>query len=131
MYSCRGAPLVLLNATDMARGEVFTFRESSFDNLCSNLADFPFAAGVAASAAFPVLLTPVSLKNWSGTGCPVDPYPPSIRSALTQSDRYTNPGKYQAALATEQLRGCAFPCPDTSVRKPTVLYQHLLDGAGR
>jgi hypothetical protein len=31
-------------------------------------------------------------------------------------------------LATEQLRGCTFPCPDTSVRKPAVLYQHLLDG---
>jgi len=83
MYGRRGTPLVLLNATDMARGEVFTFRASSFDNLCSNLADFPLAAGVAASAAFPVLLTPVSLKNWSRTGCPVDPYPPSIRSAVS------------------------------------------------
>src|SRR5690349_12174583 len=62
MYGRPGAPLVVLNATDMASGEVFSFTPSRFDDLCSNLSRFPLAAGVAASAAFPVALTPILLK---------------------------------------------------------------------
>ena len=129
MYRRPGAPLVILNATDMANGEVFSFLPSSFDDLCSDLSRFPLAGGVAASAAFPVALTPISLKNWNAeAGCPVNPYPASIRSALTASDRYTNLAKYKRALETQQLRGCAYPCLDPTRRSPTVLYRHLLDG---
>jgi NTE family protein len=129
MYRRPGAPLVILNATDMASGEVFSFLPSRFDDLCSDLSRFPLAGAVAASAAFPIALTPVSLKNWSAeAGCPVNPCPPTIRSALTASDRYTNLAKYKAALETQQLRGCLYPCPDPKLRSPTVLYQHLLDG---
>ncbi len=129
LYRRPGAPLVILNATDMADGEVFSFLPSRFDDLCSDLSRFPLAGGVAASAAFPVALTPVSLKNWSAEpGCKVNPYPPSIRASLTASDRYTNLAKYKAALAAQQLRGCAFPCPDPARRSPSVLYRHLLDG---
>jgi len=113
----------------MADGEVFSFLPSRFDDLCSDLSRFPLAGGVAASAAFPIALTPISLKNWSTeTGCLVNPYPPSIRSALTASDRYTNLAKYKAALETQQLRGCAYPCLDPTRRSPSVLYRHLLDG---
>jgi NTE family protein len=129
MYRRPGAPLVILNATDMASGEVFSFLPSGFDNLCSDLSRFPLAGGVAASAAFPILLTPITLKNWTvEAGCPVNPYPSSIRSALMASDRYTNLAKYKSALQTEQLRGCPYPCSDSDHRSPTVLYQHLLDG---
>ena len=129
LYGRPGAPLVILNATDMAAGEVFSFLPSRFDDLCSDLSRFPLAGGVAASAAFPVALTPVSLKNFSvQADCPVKPNPPSIRSALTASDRYTNLAKYKSALETQQLRGCPFPCADPSRRSPAVLYRHLLDG---
>jgi NTE family protein len=129
MYRRPGAPLVILNATDMATGEVFSFLPSRFDDLCSDLSSFPLAGAVAASAAFPVALTPISLKNWSAeAGCPVTPYPPALRSALTASDRFTNLAKYKTALETQQLRGCAYPCPDPTRRSPTVLYRHLLDG---
>jgi NTE family protein len=129
LYARPGAPLVILNATDMAAGEVFSFLPSRFDDLCSDLSRFPLAGGVAASAAFPIALTPVTLKNWSvQADCPVNPYPPSIRSALTASDRYTNLAKYKSALQTQQLRGCAYPCADPRRRSPAVLYQHLMDG---
>ena len=113
----------------MASGEVFSFLPGQFDDLCSDLSRFPLAGGVAASAAFPVALTPLSLKNWSAqAGCPVKPNPPSIRSALIGPDRYVNLAKYKSALETQQLRGCAFPCEDPSRRSPVVLYRHLLDG---
>jgi NTE family protein len=36
--------------------------------------------------------------------------------------------KYKAALESQQLRGCAYPCPAPTRRSPTVLYRHLLDG---
>ena len=129
LYSRPGAPLVILNATDMAAGEVFSFLPSRFDDLCSDLSRFPLAGAVAASAAFPVALTPITLKNWSvQAGCPVNPYPPSILSALIASDRYINLAKYKLALETQRLRGCVFPCVDPSRRSPEVLYRHLLDG---
>ena len=129
MYRRPGATLVILNATDIATGEVFSFLPSRFDDLCSDLSRFPLAGAVSASAAFPVALTPITLKTWSAeAGCPVNPYPSSIRSALIASDRYTNLAKYKAALETQQLRGCAYPCPDPTRRSPTVLYRHLLDG---
>lgn len=129
IYHRPGAPLVILNSTDMANGEVFSFVPSAFDNLCSDLSRFPLAGGVAASAAFPIFLTPITLKNWSvEQSCPVNPYPTSIRSALTASDRYTNLAKYKAALETERLRGCPYPCDGTLRRSPAVLYRHLLDG---
>jgi hypothetical protein len=47
---------------------------------------------------------------------------------LRGSDRYTNLSKYKAALESQQLRGCAYPCEDPPRRSPTVLYRHLLDG---
>ena len=74
VYHRPGAPLIILNATDMATGEVFSFRSDRFDDLCSDLSRFPLATAVAASAAVPIAVTPISLKNFSGNGCPVNPY---------------------------------------------------------
>lgn len=128
LYRRPGAPIVILNATDMAVGEVFSFMPNRFDDLCSDLSRFPLAGAAAASAAFPVALTPLSLKNWSGNGCPVPPYPTRIRVDLEGQTRYLNPAAYKADLETERMRGCPYPCDNPSERKPIVLYQHLLDG---
>ena len=59
-------PFILLNATDMTLGARFEFTQEQFDLLCSDLAPFPVARAVAASSAFPVLLSPVTLKNYAG-----------------------------------------------------------------
>src|SRR4029450_11274785 len=67
----RGRPYVLLNATDMTAGARFEFTQDQFDLLCSDLARVPVARGVAASSAFPILLSPMTLHNYPGD--PADP----------------------------------------------------------
>jgi predicted acylesterase/phospholipase RssA len=57
-------PFVILNATNLANGERFEFTQEQFDFLVSDLGTYPVARAVAASSAFPFLLSPVSLKNY-------------------------------------------------------------------
>src|SRR5712692_2416852 len=57
-------PFVILNATNLANGERFEFTQEQFDFLVSDLATYPVARAVAASSAFPFLLSPLSLKNY-------------------------------------------------------------------
>ncbi len=58
-------PYVVLNAADMAQGSVFSFTQDQFDLMCADLAKLKVADAVAASAAFPVALTALTLKNRS------------------------------------------------------------------
>ena len=60
----RGRPFVILNATNLANGERFEFTQDQFDVLVSDLGPYPVARAVAASSAFPFLLSPISLKNY-------------------------------------------------------------------
>jgi len=62
-----GAPLVVINATDLATGMRIAFLPPVFDLLCADLGSYPVARAVAASSAVPVLLTPVTLKSYAGT----------------------------------------------------------------
>jgi NTE family protein len=118
LFGRKGAPIVVLNATDMARGDIFSIEPGHFDNLCSDLSQLPVAAAVAASAAFPIALTPLSLKNWRSDACQVDAHPLWVRQALasTGGTRFINLPVYKDALETER------------VRSGQVLYVHLLDG---
>jgi NTE family protein len=61
----RGRPFVVLNATELAAGRRFEFTQDRFDRLGSSLADVPLARAVAASSAFPVLLTPITFRDFS------------------------------------------------------------------
>ncbi|HEV2099416.1 MAG TPA: patatin-like phospholipase family protein [Stellaceae bacterium] len=63
-----GKPYIIPNATDMAGGESFAMVPRRFDDVCSNYDALPVATAVSASAAFPILLTPVSFQNFS-QGC--------------------------------------------------------------
>jgi NTE family protein len=63
-----GKPYIVLNATDMAGGETFALVPRRFDDVCSNHDVLPIASAVSASAAFPILLTPVSFQDYS-PGC--------------------------------------------------------------
>jgi len=67
-----GAPFVTINATDLATGSRFGFTQLYFDFLCADLASYPVSHAVAASSAVPVLLSPVTLRNYT----PACGYPP-------------------------------------------------------
>lgn len=56
-------PYVILNAADMASGNVFSFTQDQFDLICADLRDLTIADAVAASAAFPVALSALTLRN--------------------------------------------------------------------
>jgi NTE family protein len=57
-------PFVIMNATNLANGERFEFTQDQFDFLVSDLGTYPVARAVAASSAFPFLLSPLTLKNY-------------------------------------------------------------------
>ena len=59
----QGLPMISVNATDLAGGTPFAFNQANFDLLCSDLSSFPVSRAVAASAAFPVLFTPITLAS--------------------------------------------------------------------
>lgn len=61
-----GRPYLVINATDMANGEQFIFTQRRFNFISSNLGPFPIARAVAASTALPLVLTPITLRNYSG-----------------------------------------------------------------
>jgi NTE family protein len=60
-------PALNIHATDMAILSRFEFTQVDFDWLCSDLSPLPIARAAAASAALPLALSPISLKNYAGT----------------------------------------------------------------
>ncbi len=109
----RGAPVVLINATDLSRGSRFPFVQEQFDLLCSDLRTFPVSRAVAASSAVPLLLSPVILRNRAGT-CGFEP-PAWVTQTL--EDPEVPPRKLQHARRVASYLD--------SGRRPFV---HLIDG---
>jgi len=62
------APFVVILATDLTTGSPFPFVQEMFDFLCSDLMDYPLARAVASSSAVPVVLSPITLRNYEGCG---------------------------------------------------------------
>jgi len=103
-----GKPFIILNASDMASGEVFAFTPARFDDICSDFDQEPIAVGVAASAAFPIALTPVPFRNYSigaaadashstsPSTCKARPIPEWITEHIT--------GKYGPYLDVEEYK---------------------------
>ena len=56
-----------MNATDMTHGLRVGFTQDSFDAICSDLLRFPVARAAAASSAVPILLSPITIRNYAGT----------------------------------------------------------------
>jgi NTE family protein len=55
-----------INATDMANNTPFLFSPETFDALCSDLSGVRLSEAVAASAAFPLVFTPIVLEAHQG-----------------------------------------------------------------
>ena len=106
-------PFLLINATDMSQGSRFEFTQDQFDLLCSDLSSFPLGRAVAASSAFPIVLSPVTLKNYAGL-CD-SPEPDWFKSALAD-------GSASARRRNQALEARAYL---DSTNRP---YIHLLDG---
>ena len=60
-------PYLNIHASDMATLSRFEFTQIQFDWLCSDLSQLPIARASAASAALPLVLSPISFKNYAGT----------------------------------------------------------------
>jgi NTE family protein len=104
----QGLPLIAINATDIAYGVSFSFTQSYFDLLCSDLSTFPVARAVAASNGFPVLFSPITLISYNRrcggerppTAAPAEwaatPDQLSRRALLARTaNRYLNPERTQ------------------------------------
>ena len=107
-----GRPFLSVNATDIGSGARFEFTQDEFDLLGSDLAQFPVSRAVAASSAFPVLLTPIVLKNYSAKER--QPEPEWIHSILDDRDASSRL-KYVASQARTYVGGQR-------------QFVHLLDG---
>jgi len=57
-------PILRLHATNLALGQRFTFTPQTFAALGSDLNIYPLGYACAASSAFPVLLDPMTLRNY-------------------------------------------------------------------
>jgi NTE family protein len=82
-------PFIMLNATNMANGERFDFTQDQFDFLGSDLSRYPIARAVAASSAFPYLLSPITLQNF-----PHEPFSPPKDYLEGLGDRERNRRRY-------------------------------------
>jgi NTE family protein len=108
-----GRPFLIINASDIALGTRFEFTQDQFDLIHSDLSTFPIARAVAASAAYPVLLSPIVLRNYSAGQ---SQEPEWIRAALTDPTASTPRVKHLALQARSYSDG--------QRRR----FVHLLDG---
>ncbi len=109
----RGGADILIQATDITEGTRFTFNRDQFELICSDLASYPVARAVAASAAFPVVFSPLTLRNWAGS-CDL-PEPAWIGATLTRREIASR--EFHIALQARAYR-------DPGAKR----YVHLLDG---
>jgi NTE family protein len=72
-------PRVWINASDIYNRTPFIYGEAAFIALCSDLASYPIADAVAASAAVPIVFTPMVIKTYP-KGCTDEP-PPWLQKA--------------------------------------------------
>jgi NTE family protein len=107
-----GRPLVILNATNLGADRRFDFTQEYFEALGSRLDSYKVARAVAASSAFPYLLTPISLENYPVAGGYKPPwwYDDALKPADWNTERY-NAAKNLSVYLNKQNR-----------------YIHLMDG---
>jgi NTE family protein len=103
-------PMLIIHASDMATLSRFEFTQFQFDFICSDLSQLPIADASAASAALPLVLSPISFRNFSNKCQYVAP------AWLEQAKRG---GRVGAQRANELLSYM------DAEKRP---YIHLLDG---
>ena len=112
----RDGPVAVVTGTDLSTGARFEFTQDHFDLMCSDLGKVRLARAAATSSAVPVVLTPVTYRNYGGT-CGA-PYPVWV-SDVARRDNPNRPAgrallRYREILAIED-----------SGNRP---YLHVVDG---
>ncbi len=64
---------LLVTATDLTTGAPFEFTPDQFALICSDLDSVPLSFAVAASSSVPLLLSPMTLRNYAGSCQPPEP----------------------------------------------------------
>ena len=59
-------PFILASGTDISSGGGFSFDQTFFDYLCSDLLGVPLSRAAASSSAVPFVLSPVTYNNYAG-----------------------------------------------------------------
>jgi NTE family protein len=62
----RDTPVALVTGTDLSTGARFEFSQDHFDLFCSDLGSVRLARAAATSSAVPVVLSPVTYRNYGG-----------------------------------------------------------------
>ena len=62
----RKTPVALVTGTDLSTGARFEFSQDHFDLMCSDLGSVRLARAAATSSAVPVVLSPVTYRNYGG-----------------------------------------------------------------
>jgi NTE family protein len=107
-------PFIVANSTELDLGSRFEWTQDQFDPICSDLEKSNVSRAVAASSAFPVLLTPMVLRSYTGE---VDcGYKQPRWVANARQDLQDNPVRHRSAL--ELL---AYLNPDRQ-------WLHIMDG---
>jgi NTE family protein len=107
-------PFIVANATELDLGSRFEWTQDQFDPICSDLSKAHVARAAAASSAFPVLLTPMVLKNYAGSVDCKFKMPSWVANA--REDLETNASRHRNAVELE------------AYRNPQREWLHLMDG---
>jgi NTE family protein len=102
-------PELVVTATDLTTGAPFEFTPEQFALICSDLASVPLSFAVAASSAVPLVLTPMTLRNYAGR-C-------DVPSAAV-------PEAAESSFRAQLMRASAESYLDAEKRP----YIHLVDG---
>jgi len=122
----RRRPFLVLQATNLGAGDLFAFTQDEFDLLGSDLDSVPVARAVAASSAYPVLLSPLRLRNYP------EPKPPHLPRAIVEAladDRDAQGKVVRPAAQRDRRRYQWAQARRAYVEEPAKHpFLHLIDG---
>lgn len=96
----KGAPVTIINASDLNNGVTFSFVPQHFALLCAKLDGYPVARAVMASSAVPGVFAPIALENLNNS-CPQRSRP-WVDEALQERNIYDR--NYHVARAVSRYR---------------------------
>jgi NTE family protein len=122
-----GRPYLIVQATDLDARQPFTFTQTDFDLICSDISDTYISRAVAASNGFPVLFSPIGIQMYSRpradapntlvSNCP------DLAWRAREYPRYSS--KW---IMAKQAESYDIPA-DAALRNPKArFYVHLADG---